>query len=280
MSGRFGMPGPEGGIAACFDCPGPKGHRYSLAAGALQDFPAGIVRRIAPVAASAPASEPPVDEARRNFLKLVVAGGAVALAGGVGIAGVKYLVPPPAGAATYPNIQLHYDDGSPILVSQYKYTSSETNLIVFNYPLTNEPNMLLNLGTAAPNGVGPSNHLVAYSAICQHLGCVPPYISYYPAGACGSFHGGNAFIHCVCHGSTYDPAVAAPGGGANLITGPAQHPLPQVLLHWDPATDYLYAVGVVGPPVRGHSDTLLGGSPVTAPLLTEAPQTPTQQCPT
>ncbi len=150
---------------------------------------------------------------------------------------------------------------------------------MFNYPLDNEPNLLLNLPSATPGGVGPNQNLLAFSAVCQHLGCTPPFISYYPPGACGSYHGGAAFIHCVCHGSTYDPAVVASGGGAAIITGPAQSPLPRVLLEWDATTDQLFAVGEVGPPVKGHSSTLVGGDVVTFPVETQAPQTPTQQCP-
>jgi len=31
-----------------------------------------------------------------------------------------------------------------------------------------------------PGGVGPYKSIVAYSAICQHLGCQPPEIHFYP----------------------------------------------------------------------------------------------------
>jgi Rieske Fe-S protein len=235
---------------------------------------------VSPEGASPVEETEEVDEARRNFLKLALVGGALALGTAGGASALHFLIPPQAGSATYLKVQLQYDDGTPILASQYRYTPSETDLILFNYPLTNEPNMLLNLGVAAPNGAGPKQNLVAFSAICQHLGCVPPYISYYPAGACPSFHGGNPIIHCICHGSTYDPLTEASGGGASILTGPAQLPLPQVVLDWDSTTDYLYAVGVLGPPVRGHSSTLVGGSPVASPVQAQSPLTPTQQCPT
>ena len=275
------VPGlPVGPGADCSDCPSVTGIRYSLG----RSFPAGtapgVVRRIAPASPAAPAGADEVDEARRNVLKLALVSGALVLGGAGGATALRYLVPPQAGASTYPRVQLHYDDGSPILVSQYRHAPTESDLIVFNYPLTNEPNLLLNLGRSAPNGVGPSQNLVAYSAICQHLGCVPPYISYYPAGTCPSFHGGAPIVHCVCHGSTYDPLAADPSGGAAILTGPTQSPLPQVLLNWDPSTDYLYAVGMIGPTVKGHSSTLLGGTPVDSSVSTAAPQTPSQQCPT
>jgi len=199
---------------------------------------------------------------------------------GAGVASfLRFAVPPQAGAAGYPKVQLFYSDGSPVLASKYRFSSSSTDLIVFNYPLDNEPNLLLNLPAPSSVGVGPNKSLVAFSAVCQHLGCTPPFISYYPPGACGSFNNGAAFIHCVCHGSSYDPAVPAPGGGATLLTGPAQSALPQTLLQWDPSTDELFAVGSVGPAVKGHTNTLVGGDVVPATIMLEAPQTPTQQCP-
>jgi Rieske Fe-S protein len=240
----------------------------------------GIVRRIAAVERPSPEDDDHVDETRRSFLKLAVIAGALAAGAAGGATLLRYVEPPPPGAGTYPRVQLLYDDGSPVLVSKYPYPSTSTELIVFNYPLGDEPNMLLNLAAAAPNGVGPNGTLVAFSAVCQHQGSLAPNISYYPAGACGTFNGGKAFIHCIVHGSTYDPAVVATGGGAALITGPASLPLPQVLLEWDSATDYLFAVGAIGPPVYGHTNTLSGGSPVTSPLEMQPPQTPIQQCPT
>jgi len=221
-----------------------------------------------------------VDETRRSVLKLAVVAGVVAAAAGGGAVALRYFLPPPGGAASYPKVQLRFDDGTPVLASQYPYGPSNVDLLLFNYPLDNEPNMLLNLAAAVPHGVGPNGTLVAFSAVCQHQGSQAPYISYYPPGSCGTFNGGNAFIHCTVHGSTYDPAVPAAVGGAALITGPASLPLPQLLLEWDSATDFVYAVGAVGPPVFGHPSTLTGGTPVTSPAQLTVPETPTQQCPT
>ena len=265
--------------SSCSDCPLGARERPTVRRAV---YPVGVVRRVAP-------AEPPiaqddereqVDEARRTLLKLAVVAGVVAAAAGGGAAALRYFVPPPRGPASYPRVQLLNTDGTPVLASSYPYGPSNTELILFDYPLTDEPNMLLNLASPAPHGAGPNRTLVAFSAICQHQGAQPPYISYYPPGACGSFNGGNAFIHCTVHGSTYDPAVVASVGGAALITGPASLPLPQVLLEWDPATDYLFAVGAVGPPVFGHTSTLTGGSEVSSSTQLASPQTPVQQCPT
>ncbi|MGA7923755.1 MAG: Rieske 2Fe-2S domain-containing protein [Thermoplasmata archaeon] len=239
-------------------------------------FPPGVVRRLA---AGPEPSPDEVDEAKRSTLKLAVIGGVLALAAAGAASFLRFAVPPPAGSATFPRVQLLYTDGTPVLASTYRYPSTSTDLIVFNYPLDNEPNILLNLPTSAPGGIGPNLSIVAFSAVCQHLGCIPPFISYYPPGACGNFNGGRAFIHCVCHGSTYNPAVSAPGGGAAIITGPTVSPLPQVVLIWDQASDEVFAADVIGPPVKGHSSTLIGGDVVLNPVTCEAPQVPTQQCP-
>ena len=261
----------------CALCPSSSPRFYRLADGGPVRFRPGVVRRVDAVP---PPSPDEVDEAKRSTLKLALIGGVVALSG-AGIASfLRFAVPPPAGAPSYPKVQLLYSDGTPVLASKYRYGPSSTSLIVFNYPLDNEPNLLLNLASATPGGVGPNRTLIAFSAVCQHLGCTPPFVSYYPPGSCGGYNGGSAFIHCVCHGSTYNPGVEAPGGGAAIITGPTVSPLPQVLLEWDQTTDEVFAVGAAGPPVKGHTNTLVGGNAVSSPLAAQAPETPTQQCPT
>jgi len=264
------------GTPDCSNCPVTSPAFYRLTDHGSGRFPPGMVRR---VGATPPPSAEEVDEAKRSTLKLALIGGVLAVSGAGVASFLRFAVPPQAGAAGYPKVQLFYSDGSPVLASKYRFSSSSTDLIVFNYPLDNEPNLLLNLPAPSSVGVGPNKSLVAFSAVCQHLGCTPPFISYYPPGACGSFNNGAAFIHCVCHGSSYDPAVPAPGGGATLLTGPAQSALPQTLLQWDPSTDELFAVGSVGPAVKGHTNTLVGGDVVPATIMLEAPQTPTQQCP-
>ena len=54
--------------------------------------------------------------------------------------------------------------------------------------------------------------LVAYSAICTHLGC-PVYADLSPEG----------LIACPCHGSQFDPA-----SNAQVVGGPAERPLPSL----------------------------------------------------
>jgi Rieske Fe-S protein len=230
--------------------------------GAL-DFPAGQIRRIASTSPPPPGE---VDETKRNVLKLLGLAGVLAVGGGGLAAGaLQYAQPPQVGLSSFPKVSLVDIDGSPLtatkVMAEYNFLTSD--VITFNYPLRNEPNFLLNLAppagstggaTNVPGGVGPTGSIVAFSAICQHLGCPAPAIHYYPPGTCPQTPGGKTFyIHCTCHGSTYDVTNSA----ANL-TGPAVLPLPQVTLEWDSASDALFAISVTGPPVNGHLSTLLG----------------------
>jgi Rieske Fe-S protein len=268
-----------------FACP-PSCPFLPPSASALK-FPLGQIRRVA-------AGEDEVDETRRNILKLAAVAGVL----GVGIGGavggaLQYVVPPVVGLSGYPKVQLIDVDGSPLTVSKVEseYNVSTSELYLFNYPLTTEPNFLLNLGasrsspgaTHVPGGIGSLGTIVAFSAICQHLGCEAPSLSYYPAGnPCPQTPGGRSFyLHCQCHGSTYDVT-----NGASNLTGPAVLPLPQVTLITDqptgspPNVQYLsgniFAVNMTGPPVNGHLNTLQGGYGVgtTTQLAKQSPTTP------
>lgn len=230
------------------------------------EFPVGQVRRVAS------GHEPgDVDETKRNVLKLLAVAGLGAAGGGLVGGTLQFVQPPIIGIASYPRTQLIDVDGSPLTVAKVEaeYNVGTGELYLFNYPLQNEPNFLLNLypangqppsstnpgAASVPSGVGTHGSIVAYSAICQHLGCPAPAISYYPPGTCPTtFNNGRLpfYIHCSCHGSTYDVTNLA----ANL-TGPAVLPLPQVVLEAD-AGGNIYAVGENGPPVNGHLNTLQG----------------------
>jgi Rieske Fe-S protein len=240
------------------------------------DFPLGQVRQVA-------AADGDVDETRRNVLKLLAVAGIVG-AGAGGLVGgtIQFLQPPTIGISSYPRVQLIDVDGTPLTVAKVEaeYNVETSDLHLFNYPLRNEPNFLLNLYPASgspngqngaaqvPGGIGTHGSIVAYSAICQHLACPAPALAFYPPGTCPQTPGGRTFyVHCSCHGSTYDPA-----NSASNLTGPAVLPLPQVTLESD-ASGNIYAVSVVGPPVNGHLDTLRGDYAVgpTSQLAKETP---------
>ena len=258
----------------------------------------GVVRKVAPPDLQDPKVQEEVDESKRNILKLMAIGGlaAVAAGGAVGAA-LQYVQPPMQGLASYPRVQLLYSDGTPVQVANIDshIDPTSTDAFLFQYPLEGEPNFLLNLQGKygkPPSSLGPSpggNFIVAYSAICQHLGCIPPFLSFYPSNVAEQcqYNGGAPFLHCVCHGSTYDPYVQSnvSGGGANILTGPTVLPLPQVILDTDTSGN-IFAVKNIGPDVKGHFQTLLGGNPgpVPAPLAkTSVPpygtSGSTQRCP-
>jgi len=255
------------------------------------DMPVGYLRRVAAV-------EGEVDETKRNLLKLAAVAGVLGVGVGGAVGGaLQYVQPPTVGIGSYPRTLLLDVDGSPLTPASVEgtagngfngeYSSATADLFLFNYPLRNEPNFFLNLypsaGTGAASkvvppfsalgGIGQNGGIVAFSAICQHLGCPAPAISYYPPGQCTKTFGSLGFyIHCSCHGSTYDVT----NGAANL-TGPAVLPLPQVVLDWDPSdpTQPIYAIGMTAssPPVNGHLNTLQGdyGVGTSSALAKEAP---------
>ncbi len=235
------------------------------------DAPVGYLRRVAAV-------DGEVDETKRNLLKLAAVAGVLGIGVGGAVGGaLQYVKPPVVGIAAYPRTQLFDVDGSALTVDKVggssspyvgKYSVATAEDVLFNYPLTNEPNFFLNLYPAngeppsstnpgaanVPGGVGPNGSIVAYSAICQHLGCIAPSISYYPPGTCTRTFGSLPFyIHCSCHGSTYDVTKSA-----SNLTGPAVLPLPQVLLETD-SDGNIFAAGQSGPPVNGHLNSLQGG---------------------
>lgn len=235
----------------------------------------------------------PVDETRRKFIKGVIFGiGAIAAASVLDA--VRGLQVPLAGSSAYVKMLLVDSSGSPVKASSI--TVNNPVIVLYEYPLVDEINFLFNLGDSSgnpvslpaatitipengntynfPGGVGSGKSIVSYSAICQHLGCKPPNIHFYPPSymkggmappnflpqdALTAAQAANvpAVIHCDCHGSTYDPYH-----GASVLTGPTQRPLPFTVLEWDSSSDQLYATGSTGVPVYGHTSTLTGGQPL------------------
>ena len=251
------------------------------------EFPLGQVRKVASAAAGSGGAEQ-VDETKRNVLKLAAVAGLLAIGAGGAVGGaIQYLQPPTIGLSSYPRVQLLDVDGSPLTVDKVEgeYNVETSSLYLFNYPLRNEPNFLLNLYPASgtpdnktngaanvPGGIGHHQSIVAFSAICQHLGCPAPAIAYYPPNTCSQTPGGMSFyIHCSCHGSTYNPA-----NSASNLTGPAVLPLPQVVLEED-SSGNIFATSVNGPPVNGHLNTLQGDYSVGATSIV-VKETPVISC--
>ena len=131
-----------------------------LAEPTLQAPEAPVVKPAGPTA-QLPTQPRPGAMERRQFLKLAAAaGGAITIAAVLSTFKAATFVPSSTTTATWPKVTI-------------TQLSKLTNLepVIFFYPLTNTPNILVKLGVAATGGVGPNSDVVAFSAICQHLGC-------------------------------------------------------------------------------------------------------------
>jgi arsenite oxidase small subunit len=113
--------------------------------------------------------------------------------------------------------------------------------ISFAYPLEGQSSILVDLGEEVPGGVGDNNSIVAYSVLCQHMGCDVQFV---PDGG---------YLLCPCHQSKYDPAREG-----NVIQGVAQAPLPRIELEID--GEDIVAVGVNGL-IFGYRENLAPGAP-------------------
>jgi arsenite oxidase small subunit len=112
----------------------------------------------------------------------------------------------------------------------------------FNYPLKAQPCVLLDLGRRVPGGVGPRNSIVAFSTLCQHMGCEVGYL-----------RRKREFL-CPCHQTRYDPERLG-----SIIQGVATRALPRVKLQVRGGA--VYAVGVDGL-IYGYRSNLTPGKKV------------------
>jgi arsenite oxidase small subunit len=94
------------------------------------------------------------------------------------------------------------------------------------YPDEDAPGVLLMLGQAAPNGVGPNGDIVGFSTICPHRG--------FPL----NYNSGDRTFNCPSHFSRFD----CEAGGLQIWGHGAQN-LPQYFLRIDAKGD-IYAEGV------------------------------------
>ena len=96
----------------------------------------------------------------------------------------------------------------------------------FNYP-EGAVAVLVDLGEATEGGVGPKRSIVAYSALCQHMGCPVEY------------RDATKDFFCSCHASRFDVRL-----GGQAVGGPAPRGLPRITL--EIAGDEIFASGIDG----------------------------------
>jgi arsenite oxidase small subunit len=220
------------------------------------------------------------DESRRNLLKMGLGMGAVLAVGGVG-AVVKTLISPgpqPVEATTTQTTTISAGSASqtasvtlpppatpgfPVIMVGNLSDLTVGTTLPFNYPLEETPNILVKLGVKAEGGVGPDGDIVAFSQICQHLGCIYGFVETGSSPKCDtSFKATGPVGYCCCHGSVYDLV-----NGAKVVGGPSPRPEPQVILSYDPSTGNIYATGMTPPTIFGYdtgsndvSNDLKGGT--------------------
>jgi arsenite oxidase small subunit len=193
--------------------------------------------------------EKKVDEGRREFLKAsVVVSAALAVGGMAAIAKVANETGgdtiSTTGGTTFPDYIIQ-DIKSGVVANVN--TMTDNQYLTFYYPLDNEPNLIMKLGVPVEYGVGPDSDIVAFSDICQHLGCNPGFV---PKGqsplANPSYVAPEAVMYCPCHGSIYDVT-----DDAKVIGGPAPYPVPRVILSVD-SSGNIHATGMEPPTIYEH----------------------------
>jgi arsenite oxidase small subunit len=173
-------------------------------------------------------SATPWGEDSRVSRRALLTGGAVAT-GAVIVAGAEEA----QAAATYPRHRV-------IALSKLRVNRPVT----FKYPLTSQPAVLLDLGHRVPGGVGPKRSVVAFSTLCQHMGCPVAYS-----------RSQREFI-CPCHQTRYDAEREA-----SIVQGVATRSLPRIKLRV--RNGAVYAVGVDGL-IYGYRTNLAPGKKVSS----------------
>lgn len=176
------------------------------------------------MAVSEERSPTPGTLSRRGLLMGGVAGAAAAVAAKVAPAEA-------APAVSYPRLRV-------TTLAKLKLNRP----VMFSYPLQAQSSVLIDMGHAVPGGVGPKQSVVAYSLICQHMGCP---VEYEPNI--------REFV-CPCHQSRYDPERLG-----SIIQGVAMQPLPRVLLEVKGGA--VWATGVDGL-IYGYRNNLHPGKRV------------------
>jgi arsenite oxidase small subunit len=111
--------------------------------------------------------------------------------------------------------------------------------VSFAYPREGQASVVVDLGEEVPGGTGENGSIVAFSILCQHMGC--------PV----SYRATEKDFLCACHQSRYDPAREGV-----VIQGVSQRPLPRIALEID--GEDIFAVGVDGL-IYGYRDNLENG---------------------
>ena len=158
---------------------------------------------------------------RRSFLKGSGIAVAIPLVGGA----VALAKDNKSGAVNNTGTTLNYPEVAAGNAGQLPVNKA----VSFNYPDANSPCAMLRMGKAVAGGVGPDKDIVAYSILCNHMGCA---LIYEPE---------SRTFKCPCHFSIFDSEKAG-----QMVTGQATEDLPRILLSYDKKSGDVKAVGVDG----------------------------------
>jgi len=153
------------------------------------------------------------DVGRRQFLR----GGALATAG-VAVAAVA---PAQHAEAARPMAQINYPSNRLANIADLKVNEP----VDIEYPDADSPGVLIKLGQAVEDGVGPDGDVVAYSVLCPHKGYAM------------SYNTDDRTMNCPGHFSRFDVEA-----GGQQVWGHATQNLPQFTLRVDDNGD-IYAEG-------------------------------------
>jgi len=156
---------------------------------------------------------------RRNFLKSSSAAAAIPLMGSAGNALATESSQPDTG------IMLDYPEKTVTTANQLPVNKA----ISFHYPDAASPCAMIRMGHTVPGGIGPDNDIVAYSILCNHMGCPLNYDT------------SARTFKCSCHFRMFDSEKAG-----QMVTGQATEDLPRILLSYDKTSGDIKAVGVDG----------------------------------
>ncbi len=182
---------------------------------------------------------------RRFTLGMVV----VSVAGAFGslLALLKVLSPEKQTAGYTSDIQpgdgLVYAEGSKT-GAQVEASALDVGDAVLAYPFgkSSNPANLVQLIKLKESAFKPPTHvdltdrgLIAYSAVCTHLGCTLSWVKNRQSPAA-------SFTECFCHNSIFDPAR-----GAKVLGGPAPVPLAQIGVKVTKDGKVVFTTGFTGP---------------------------------
>ncbi len=156
---------------------------------------------------------------RRNFLKGSSVAAAIPIMGATGNVLAKENSPANTGTTLdYPQTTVGNVNQLPI-----------NKPVNFNYPDNESPCAMVRMGQSVPGGIGPDKDIVAYSILCNHMGCSLNYET------------ASRTFKCPCHFSIFDSEKTG-----QMVTGQATEDLPRILLSYNKDTGDIKAIGVNG----------------------------------